>query len=152
LPFSKVLYLQPELTFIQKGGDKAFLIDNLTIKTNQLELAALVGYKVKTNWLSIFFNPGVFYGRIISKSIDGNPFLNPYKQAYSNWDFGLIFGGGIEFPIGSGKIILEGRYRPSLNNFGRIEDADPNDPIFDSSLKNRGWGLNLGYSIVIRNQ
>ena len=44
LALYKGLFIQPEIGFIQKGGNGKFVLDNLKVKTNQIEFATLVGY------------------------------------------------------------------------------------------------------------
>ncbi len=148
----KGLFVQPEFTFIQKGGNKALIISNLDIKTSQIETAALLGYEFKYQNFSFFVNSGAFYGRIINKSTEGNLFTNlEYTENFDDdWDEGLIYGGGIGFSIGKGKLIFESRYRQSFNRFRVIAaGSSPESVSIAVPLKNQGWGFNLGYIMPI---
>ena len=84
----KGFYIQPELSFLQKGGKKEFLLDDLIIKTNQLEFSMLLGFQFDIKQVSFYLNSGGFLGRVLSESTDGNPFYNlPYKRYFdNNWD------------------------------------------------------------------
>jgi hypothetical protein len=57
------------------------------------------------------------------------------------FDFGLAGGAGIEFGLGPGSVLLEGRYTHGLTNL----NDDPDGP----EIKNRSFGVFGGYSISI---
>ena len=100
--------------------------------------------------MSAFINSGLFYGRVLSKSTKGNPFRNlSYNENFDNdWDYGVVYGAGIGLKIGKGKLIVEGRYRKSFNKFRVITaGSSPESISLTTSLKNKGWGLNLAYAI-----
>ena len=56
-------------------------------------------------------------------------------------DFGLVFGGGVEFNAGSAVIILEGRYNVGL--------VDINDTTDDEEIKNRAFSFMAGVGFPI---
>ncbi len=58
-------------------------------------------------------------------------------------DFSLHGGAGIQFPIGPGQLLLEGRYIYGLNNLAD-DDADP-----EAEAKHRTWAVMAGYAISI---
>jgi hypothetical protein len=143
------LSLQPELSFIQKGG----AYPNGTNKINHLELAALLGFERKSGQLSVFVNSGVFLDKVLNTPKDGYGPLAPYPPngfEYNNWGWGLIHSGGSAIQVGKGWIGLVGRYRYSLNYFRDVDGTDINDdpgPILN--LRNKGWSINLYYKIDI---
>lgn len=56
-------------------------------------------------------------------------------------DFGIIFGGGLEFNAGSAVIIIEGRYNVGL--------VDINDTPDDTEIKNRAFSFMAGIGFPI---
>ncbi len=146
--FLPSFFLQPELNFIQKGGDYS----NRTIKINCLEAAVSLGFERKCERLSLFLNSGVYIDRIINKIMD-RPVGNNIEDY--DWGWGLMHGGGAAIPIGKGWIGLAGRYRYSLSGFRKAYATDINgeripgqDPII--IYKNKGWSINLFYKIDIQ--
>ena len=100
--FLRSFFLQPELTFIQKGG----AYSNSTVKIDHLEAATLLGYERKCEKLSLFVNSGVFMDRILNRIMDRS--VGNDNDEY-NWGWGLMHGGGAAIPIGKGWIGLAGR-------------------------------------------
>jgi hypothetical protein len=152
--FLDKFYIQPELTFIQKGGD----ISNRIVKVNQLEIATLIGYEVQLKSISFYINSGVFLGRVLSLSKDEDPFANAAITLSSHdedWDWGFVYGIGTDMKIGVGRLGFEARYRMSQNDFryttqGTLVGGSIPNPSFFIFLKNRGWGLNLSYRVPFK--
>ena len=147
--------IQPEISFLQKGGKKDFILDQLIIKTNQLEFTMLLGYQLDIKRVSLYLGSGGFLGRVLSKTTDGNPFVNLPHKRYSdnNWDYGVFFSSGFSFPVGVGKILLDCKYRYSSNRFRLIELGNSPESIAATiELYNRGWGFTIGFCIPIGNE
>ena len=53
-------------------------------------------------------------------------------------DFGLVFGGGLEVPVGRLMMQLDARYNLGLSNINGGPDAT------DTSVSNRGWSFTVG--------
>jgi len=62
----------------------------------------------------------------------------------SEMDYGLTGGLGIEFPMGPGNLLLEGRYAHGLANLNESET-----PGEDGDVKTRYFAAFVGYSISI---
>jgi hypothetical protein len=57
-------------------------------------------------------------------------------------DFGLVFGAGVAFPLGSVQLIIDGRYDLGL--------SDINDYEGDTeSIKNKAWQFMAGVGFPI---
>ena len=70
-----------------------------------------------------------------------NSKLDLTKDLYNRWELAGIIGGGFEIPLQRGmNFLLEGRYQHGLSEL-------MNDPIIDLQLKNKGFGLQIGFSI-----
>lgn len=145
----KGLFIQPEIGFIQKGGNGKFVLDNLKVKTNQIELATLVGYKIQPKNISIFVNAGIFLGYIFDRKTEGNPFSFPVIANKENdWDWGVQFGGGVGTQAGIGTLAIESRYRFSQSYYRKTTyGLVQGDPLFSMSLKNKCFDLSLSYYI-----
>ncbi len=150
--FVRGFFLQPEITFIQKGG----VYPNGTIKTNSLEIATALGFERKCEPLSIFLSSGIFLDRILNKPLDDGGPTAPYSPDDlddNDWGWGLLQTGGVAIDVGKGWVGLEGRYRYSLSYFRHVYgigvDGEPSpDPIVN--FRNKGWSINLTFKIEIQ--
>jgi hypothetical protein len=59
-------------------------------------------------------------------------------------EFGLVFGGGVEYLLGGWKVELDGRYNLGLTNMNGGTNAN------SVSVENRGWTLAVGLGKVLR--
>jgi len=145
-------FVQPEISFIQKGGLWKNPMDDFEIKINQLEIAALLGYELKLKNLSIFPNLGIFIGKNINEGTRGNPFNNFDYVAFIDEDieWGFIYGGGIGIQLGKGKLFAEYRYRFSKKHFRLIDrGSSPTNTLPNIKITNKGWGFNFGYALLL---
>lgn len=155
--FYKNFFFQPEISFIQKGGIPDFDIPLNTqkIKTNYLGPAVLLGYEFTSEKHILFGNLGTHFNYLLNQatteSFDPLSLYDYYEVVDKNWDVGLISGVGAGFLINNSKLILEVRYNHSFGQF-RLINAGNNDiniPLQYITLKNRGWGLNLSYTVSL---
>lgn len=65
------------------------------------------------------------------------------EDEIDRFDYGLIFGGGVEARLGPGWITLDGRYNLGLNNYIQNEGEEA------SKLYHRGIGVLIGYKVPI---
>lgn len=141
----KVVVIQPELLYSQKGAkwEEEFIGETwkLTYKFNYLEVPVFVKMimpvqgKVKPN---LFLGP--YFGILITDprgkvEIDGTT-MEDDIEGVKDTDFGVVFGGGIDFELGKGKIVFDVRYSLGLTTLDE-EDAD---------VKNNVFSFLLGYS------
>lgn len=61
-----------------------------------------------------------------------------------NVEFGLVFGGGVEYLFGSFKMELDARYNLGLTNMNGGTNASV------ASLKNRGWSFTVGLGKILK--
>jgi len=59
-------------------------------------------------------------------------------------EFGLVFGGGVEFLLGGWKLELDGRYNLGLTNMNGGTNAS------SASVENRSWTLAVGLGKLLR--
>lgn len=61
-----------------------------------------------------------------------------------NVEFGVVFGGGVEYLFGGFKMELDARYNLGLTNMNGGTDASV------SSLENRGWSFTVGLGKALK--
>ena len=59
------------------------------------------------------------------------------KEAWKGTDLGMVFGGGVDFPVGSGVMTLDGRYTMGMS---KVPDAD-----IEIDVKNTNISFMVGY-------
>ena len=153
--FLNDLFLQPEFSFVQKGGTYISHVKDIN-KINHIETAILAGYEKKSEQLSIFVNSGLFLDRVLKiLKYEGGPFspYHPDEIKDNKWGWGFIHSGGVAIPINNGQIGIEGRYRYSLNEYRRIYELSIDGERSPNSVlnyKNKGWSINLTYKATIQ--
>jgi len=141
----KVVVIQPELLYSQKGAkwEEEILGETwrATYMLNYLEMPVLVKLtmpvqgKVKPN---LFMGP--YFGITITNprgkiEVDGMT-MEEDLVGVKDTDFGVVFGGGIDFALSKGKIVFDVRYSLGLTTL----DEEGYD------VKNNVFSFLLGYS------
>ncbi|UCG30088.1 MAG: PorT family protein [candidate division WOR-3 bacterium] len=141
-----VVVIQPEVLYSQKGvkWEDEFLDETwkLTYKFNYIEVPIFVKMimplqgKVKPN---LFLGP--YFAIAITDSryeleIDGMT-IEDDLVGVKDTDFGLVFGGGIDFGLKKGKIVFDARYSLGLTTL---------DEEGEGELKNSVFTFLFGYS------
>lgn len=164
--------IQIEPGFSQRGtkiSDDASIINNNQnlrvvskgdISANYVEVPILFQYKPKLGKLEgilsigpelrllttsvktrlntkVFINGQLIQDRMEEVSSSGN-------NSFRNFDFGIVGGAGIAYPVGLLKIFAEGRYHFGLNNLSG--DREDNE----LKIHNRGASIQLGVLVPIR--
>jgi hypothetical protein len=146
--------LQLELLYVQKGAEFSDVIDgvpvNVTAKLAYVEVPVLFNVVVPVPNSPI--QPRFFGGPAISLELscdfeaeangeseeaDCEDVEAPTKSV----DFGLVFGGGVDFAVGTGAVTVDGRYNLGLTN---ILDDDSGDEV-----KNRSFQILVGYMVRV---
>jgi len=163
--------LQAEPTYIQKGiklyeetevedepGHMALFEGDFRTQINYLTLPVLakglfggenlrfyaiagpeVGYAVYGQHK---FEISMTNGDIITEEFEED--IDFDEEEISRFDFGVIFGAGLEIKAGPGSVILDGRYNLGLYDIDRGEE-------FENEMLNRGIGVSLGYMLPLGN-
>lgn len=147
----KSFFLQGELSLLQKG--LAFVKDDGTeIHTgiNYLDLGALAKYKMKGEYLGIFFLAGPQVGYAISGEVrtipgklntveDSSSTFEFEKVGYKRFEFSATMGGGLYYTFANkNELFLDARYLMGLSN---ILDAGGST---QSAIRNQGVNLTVG--------
>ena len=63
------------------------------------------------------------------------------KDEVKSFDFGVVFGGGLDFAAGSGSFVIDIRYTLGLTS---VDDSG-----FDADLKNKVFSASIGYALGV---
>jgi hypothetical protein len=140
--FSKGLFIQPEIYFVQKGLKTAADGVYLTVKDiiNYIEIPLLLKYRLSEGNLT----PSIFVGPFAAFRISAKEKINDAsidtKDLVKSFDYGLT--GGFEFAYNMGetsKLLFDLRYNLGLGKVSNIPgDTKPG--------KNRGFSAMIGVS------
>lgn len=144
--------LQPELQLVSRGGsieggatDERLRLEYIEfplalvvpVRVGRLEPYAFGGpvFSLETRCRSIIEEDGLKTNFGCEDPSAGNAFERPVL------DYGVSGGAGISYPVGSGRILLEGRYTWGLRNIYDGPDAGV-------EVRNRSYVISIGYAIL----
>jgi len=140
---SPSISLQPELLFMRKGADAG---DNIEghVEIDYAEIPVLLRFDIPTG--GVGFSPFLYAGpyaafEVACKLEDGGVEVDCEDGEHESFDYGAVFGAGLGFAAGPGRLVVEGRYDLGLQNL----TTDSNDP----EQKNRAIGLFVGYAVPL---
>ena len=149
--------LQGEVNYSQngakvRGGSSASRIDLDYIRVPVL-IMARIGHKERTLYPLVYAGPQLAFqvscgveadsdGGSQSYDCDSEELEDPLETR--NVEFGLVFGGGVEYLFGGFKMELDARYNLGLTNMSGGTDASV------ASLKNRGWSFTVGLGKLLQ--
>ena len=140
--------VQPELLFTMKGSKAEGEVEGepakLTMKLNYLEIPVLAKLSIPTPG---DVRPSLFVGPSLAIKLTGKAKVESAVESeeadiegLKSTDFGLVFGGGIDFALGQGKLTVDARYTLGLTTTREPEEGDEID------IKNGVISLMVGYS------
>jgi hypothetical protein len=139
-------FLVPELNIetrgvVAKGYDEDTEEDaKATLKMTYLQVPVFAMFKVPAGNALLSFFGGPSFGLNLSSEVAleeaGNKVSFDTKDGTEDFDFGIEFGGGLEFASASGSFFLRPSYYFGLTDYGEGGDA-----------KNRNFKLKVGYRI-----
>jgi hypothetical protein len=145
LKFNDLLAIQPEILYSQKGPKwDAPLYDvalDGTVKLDYLEIPVLIKILIPVG-ANARIRPNLFAGPYMGFKMSarlkytwGSTSEDRTIDQIKSTDFGYVFGGGLDFVVGKGKITLDVRYGMSFSTI-----------FTDSTQKNQTISAMLGYS------
>ncbi len=146
------LTIQPEALYSMKGSKDEGMGIELKFEFDYLEIPVLLKYSIPTPGMvkpALFFGPavGILLKGDITLSIGDQSGTLDAKDYLKSTDFGLVFGGGVDFSVGKGKIITDIRYTLGLSTvddgFGELIEWPQ-----ELDLKNSVISLQAGYSFL----
>ena len=121
----KGLSIQPELLYSQKGAKYSETIDGesytLSMNLDYVDIPVLVKYafQMPDSALAPCLYAGPYFGFKASAKfkydLAGETGSEPIEDLKST-DFGMVFGGGLDFALGTGKLTLDVRYALGMQN------------------------------------
>lgn len=130
-----LLYLQPEMSFVQRGAENATFGTPIKARLNYLETALLAKLKINVADAKPFALAGPRFGYLLNASGE-NSELTLDRSRFSSADLGFDLGGGIAIATNErSEVYVSARY-----SFSWI-DADPSN----ASWKSEGFLVNVGY-------
>lgn len=118
--------LQGELLYSQKGAESNQMILGLPVdvtgKLDYIEIPVLAKLTIPTNTI---LTPNIFIGPAFSFLVSANVKAESMgvtiidedtKDNQESFDFGMVFGGGVDVKVGTGKLTADVRYVLGLLN------------------------------------
>jgi hypothetical protein len=131
--------IQPEIFFTAKGSKRDVTGGTASVKLNYLEIPVLFRVQLAGG---TSFKPNFYAGPEIAFLLTAK--YSPasggdmdVKNDYKSTDFGLIGGVGAEYPIGSGKLLVDIRYDAGLSKVVKLTPVQ--------NLKNSAITFLVGY-------
>lgn len=155
---SPMFAIQPEVNYIQKGGKLKSSGESdfsLRVKMDYLETPLLAKLRLGKGPFKgyVIAGPSVGYALNGETKLTIDDFRTKDKIEFDDtfgsdgrkdnrWDFSAIAGGGVQYKIGPGSIVLDARLAYDFNDYNKFEGSAP-----DSHKKTRWEGLSasLGY-------
>jgi len=144
--FTPQFSVQPEVLYSMKGykweGSGVDAGYTEKGKFNYIEVPVLLKYNIPTEGNTspnLFVGPAVAFltKADIDWDFDGESGTEDIKDSSKSVDFGVAFGGGVDFTMGEGTVTFDVRYTLGLT---KVDDsAEPWD------LKNKAWSFIVGY-------
>lgn len=142
------LSLQAEALAVTKGSKITDTSGEAKLKVTYIEIPLTAMFKLG-NGPYLFAGPAVGFEAsckvsVESGGISGSADCDSGTDSFprKKTDFSLTGGAGLQFPVGPGHVLVEGRYTHGLVNM----NDDPND---DTKVRNTYFGVFAGYAINI---
>lgn len=138
--FSPTVALQPELLYSMKG----FTItaegedEDVDVKMDYIEIPVLFKFMFGKGTAKPYLFAGPSLGILVSSKMKSGGESVDAKDLWKTTDVGVVFGGGVGFPLGQGALSLDGRYTMGVTNTPDAGDADIN-------IKNSNISFMVGY-------
>ncbi len=136
--FSPTVAFQPEFLYSMKGFTLSLEGVDVDFKIDYFEVPLLFKFTFgsSTTKPCLFAGPAV--GVLVSAKLKAAGLSVDAKELWKSTDLGIVFGGGIDFPMGSGVMTLDGRYTMGMS---KIPDSGP----VSIDMKNTNISFMLGY-------
>ena len=165
IPLNRNFSVRPELWYLRKGAqasfDFSFLGEDLSFESSFLfdyiEVPVLLSYTPSTGGNTVpnlFAGPSVGFLMSAKFKLEaaGESESTDIKSSLKSTDISLIFGGGLDFGLGSRTLAVDIRYMLGLSNILKSSIEDEFDDGFDEfdngnsdgSIKNKGLTVTLG--------
>ena len=158
----KYFGLQCELNYSQRGWEETFpnfseLYYRRSLDYIEFPILTHLTFSVSKR-LSAIFNLGPQLGYLLSEKIDSNmdaanfEYIPSYyaQKGQNRFDWGLCFGGGLEFRTNSGSFILDGRYYFGLSDV--FTNSKINPTYYFAASSNQIISVKFTYLFKLNNK
>ncbi|MCA1801194.1 MAG: PorT family protein [Rhodothermaceae bacterium] len=155
IPLNESISVRPELWYLRKGAEASFdlfffgedLSFESTFQFDYVEVPILISYTPRTGGKAL---PNLFAGPSVGSLTSakykieaaGESESASIKSNLKSTDISLIFGGGLDFGLGSRSLVVDIRYMLGLSNILKSPIEDDFDEFdnsnSDGSIKNKG--------------
>jgi hypothetical protein len=143
--FSKMFAIQPEAYYTMKGATQKETIEDISIDItytlDYIEVPLLFKLLIPIEGSSI--HPAIFAGPAIGfnttakvkAEAEGQSAEQDFKDNTKSTDFGLVFGGGLGFPVGKNELGFDVRYILGLSTIDDTADeADVKNGVINFNV------------------
>lgn len=149
--FSPMFAIQPEIYYSMKGAKDKMTYEgatiDLTYSFDYIEIPLLIKFMIPIQGSNI--RPAIFSGPHLAINTTAKVKAEYQDQSqeedideFKSSEFGLQFGGGIGFPVGSGELGFDIRYIMGLTTIFDVEG--------DPDVKNSVINFNLFYAFSLK--
>jgi len=134
--------LQFQGQYVQKGAEFSDVEEKTKVDYIELLVPLTLTIPIQDSPIA----PRLFAGPAVSFLMNckfTNGFSEDCKDITTSTDFGVFFGGGADFMVGNGAIMLDILYNLGLTNINDDVDAD------EFSVKNQNWQFMAGYRFFL---
>jgi hypothetical protein len=134
--------IQPELLFVTRGYEVEELGVTGKFKIDYIEVPILAVVPIAMGGIApyLFAGPSFAFKIGCNVEVDDDSEDCGDDDGLKSTDIGATVGGGLEFPMGPGALLVEGRYNFGLSNISDTEGTD---------AKTRTAAILAGYSIPL---
>jgi len=128
--------IQPEALYVRMGARMVEGADWMEDRLDYVQIPVLLKLNVIPGPVSPMIYGGGYYSFLISAkgvaNIDGTEQSEDIKDQFTSSDYGVVFGGGIDFKLAVIKLSAEVRYNLGLANIAK--NAEPGFSVKNKSL------------------
>ena len=140
MPFSPVMAVRAELLYMNKGAEWD-QYDDAGVRLSYFDVPVLMKFSLPVNTV---ISPNLFVGPYVSFNLSAESYMGDVetdvKDNIKSTDYGVVIGGGLDYPMGQGELTFDVRYSLGLT---KIDDMEGNDE--EDDVKNTGIMFMLGY-------
>ncbi len=125
-----MLVIQPEVLYSMKGAESEGESFDLTY----IDIPVLLKYAIPMEGMVA---PNLFVGPLLGILLSADAAGEDVKDQLKSMDYGVVFGAGVDFDLGTGKVTIDARYNLGL--------ASIDDSGADWDIKNSGMSAYVGY-------
>ncbi|MCK4571978.1 PorT family protein [candidate division WOR-3 bacterium] len=126
-----MLVIQGEVLYSMKGaGYEGDISTDLTY----IEIPVLLKYSIP---MAGMIAPNLFIGPSLGILLSAESNDVDVKENTKSMDYGLVFGAGVDFDLGTGKVTVDARYNYGLTSI--------DDTAAELDVKNGGISVMVGY-------